>query len=194
MTEQQKEMLAEARSNNLELSSHMTEYWERFSGLDTWQFWIIVLMTIIPLIVLFFAIDRRKVLLIGFFGFNYHVWFAYVNSTGIRYGLWEYPYEVVPFLPSFALDASLVPITYMLVFQWTLNHNKNIFILSTITAAILAFIVKPIMVHLHYFHMFYGINFFHLFLFYIGMFLVSYGITKVFMWLQNHKKRNPQHP
>src|SRR5699024_6153519 len=72
--------------------------------------------------------DKSKALLLGFFGLNYHVWFSYTNSIGVGLGLWEYPYHVIPFLPSFSLDAALVPVCFMLLYQWTLNHNKNIYL------------------------------------------------------------------
>ncbi|WP_160141723.1 hypothetical protein [Salicibibacter halophilus] len=99
-------------------------------------------------------------------------------------GLWEYPYQLVPFLASFALDASLVPVCFMLLYQWTLNHQKNLYLYAALLSAILAFVLKPIMVHYHFFHMFYGINYFHLFLFYYVFFLVSKLITNVFIWLE----------
>src|SRR5699024_12644565 len=82
----------------------------------------------IPLIILFFSIDKSKALLLGFFGLNYHVWFSYTNSIGVGLGLWEYPYHVIPFLPSFSLYAALVPVCFMLLYQLTLNHNKNIYL------------------------------------------------------------------
>lgn len=190
MNEKQEELLLKIRSTAEDLTQLQIDYWKEFSTFDDIKFWVVILMLIIPLIVLFFTIDRTNILLLGFYGLNYHIWFAYTNSAGIRMGLWEYPYEVLPILPSFALDASFVPVAYMLVYQWTLKHKKNFYLYSTILSAIFAFVLKPILVMHNFFRMFYGINYLYLFLFYIAFFLVSKIITNIFLRLQN---RSSQH-
>src|SRR5699024_3640295 len=124
MNDNQLELLKVIRSISTELSQYQIEYWHLYSYVGMWQFWVEVLMIIIPLIILFFSIDKSKALHLGFFGLNYHVWFSYTNSIGVGLGLWEYPYHVIPFLPSFSLDAALVHVFFMLIYQWTLNHNK----------------------------------------------------------------------
>src|SRR5699024_7617240 len=83
-------------------------------------------------------------------------------------GMWEYPYHVIRFLPSLYLDAALVPVCFMLLYQWTLNHNKNIYLYSILLSSVFAFVLKPIMVKFHFIHMFNGINYFHLILFYMA--------------------------
>ncbi|UCZ54958.1 hypothetical protein LGQ02_09515 [Bacillus shivajii] len=191
MMKKQFEALKQIKTMVEELSNTQIEYWQSFSNLSTWQFWGVVLMLIVPLIVFFTSIDRKNILLLGFFGFNYHVWFQYVNSVGIKLGLWEYPYQLVPFLPSFVLDASLVPISFMFLYQWTLKTNKNIYLYSLLLSAFFAFIMKPIMVNFHFFHMYKGINYFHLFLFYMLFFIVSKLITNLFLWMQK-KEKNKQ--
>src|SRR5690625_2263804 len=108
----------------------------------------------------------------------------YVNSTGIKLGLWEYPYQIVPFLPTFALDAALVPIIFMLFYQWTINQQKNVYLYALLLSAVLGFIMKPLFVFFDFFHMFYWANYFYLFLFYYLFFLVSIFITNIFRWLQ----------
>lgn len=189
MKEKQTELLSQIRSIEEKLSHFQMEYWKSFSNFDTWQLWVVIIMLIAPIIVLFVSIDKRKMLLLGFFGLNYHVWFHYANAFGISLGLWEYPYQIVPFLPSFALDASLVPVCFMLLYQWTLNHNKNIYLYSVLLSAIFAFILKPIMVNLHFFHMFKGVNYVHLFLFYVAFFIVSKLITNLFLSIQQKKSK-----
>ncbi|MFB4166067.1 hypothetical protein ACE1TI_20300 [Alteribacillus sp. JSM 102045] len=188
MKEKQTEVLSQIRSMTEEITQLQIEYWTSFSDWEVWQFWVMLLTLIVPLIVLFVFIDKSKMLLIGFFGLNYHVWFQYLNSFGISYVLWEYPYQLVPFLPTFFLDASLAPISFMLLYQWTLNHNKNIYLYSILLSAFFAFVVKPIMVEFHFFHMFKEVNYFHLFLFYIALFIVSKLITNLFLWMQQNEQ------
>lgn len=49
-----------------EVNQLQLEYWKSFSYFDTWQFWIVVIALILPIIILFFSIDKRKMLLLGF--------------------------------------------------------------------------------------------------------------------------------
>ncbi len=184
MDEKQQELLQEIRNSAQNLAQLSIDYWKEYSSFNDVKFWVVVAMLVIPLVVLFFTIDRTKMLLLGFYGLNYHIWFAYTNSAGIRLGLWDYPYEILPILPSFALDASFVPVVYMLTYQWTLNHKKNFYLYSTIISAVFAFIIKPILVGHNLFRMFYGINYLHLFVFYIAFFVLSKLITSFFVKLQ----------
>lgn len=184
MNEKQHEALEKIRDGAEEYVKLNVNYWREYSSFDDPKFWIVVLMVFVPLVILILYIDRKKIFLLGFYGLNYHVWFAYTNSIGIRVGVWEYPYEILPLLPSFALDASLVPVCYMFVYQWTLNRNKNFYLYSIILSAALAFLLKPIMVMHHFFRMFKGINYLHLFIFYVLFFVVSKIITNVFLKLE----------
>ncbi len=187
MEKSQEEFLQKIRQTTEELYQLQADYWKEFSYFDDLKFWVVVLMLIVPLIILFIKIDRSKILLLGFYGLNYHIWFAYANSAGISLGLWEYPYQVSPLIPSFALDASLVPIAFMLVYQWTLNKNKNFYLYSTILSAFFAFCMKPILVGHHFFRMFEWVNYLHLFLFYILFFVISKLITNGFLILQKSR-------
>ncbi|MCD8509312.1 MAG: hypothetical protein LRY73_05140 [Bacillus sp. (in: Bacteria)] len=128
MSEEQLDLLQEVRAKLTSVTHLQNEYWNAYSNMGTWQFWLVILMLILPLIALFLYMDKRKALLLGFFGLNYHVWFHYTNAIGIIYGLWEYPYELLPFLPSFALDASLVPVLFMFLYQWCMNREKNVYV------------------------------------------------------------------
>ncbi|MDQ0252780.1 hypothetical protein J2S74_000152 [Evansella vedderi] len=185
MNEEQRSQLNEIRSMAEDLTKRQIEYWQTYSDFGSWEFWVVVLMLIVPLIVLFIFMDKSRALLLGFFGLNYHVWFHYTNAIGISLGLWEYPYSLLSFLPSFALDAALVPVCFMLLYQWTLNRGKNIYLWAVILSAFFAFIMKPVMVWLHLFHMHYWVNYFGLFVFYVLFFLVSKGVASLFLWLQH---------
>ncbi|WP_078549247.1 CBO0543 family protein [Litchfieldia alkalitelluris] len=187
MNEKQEELLHKIRATAEELSRLHIDYWKEYSSFDDVKFWVVVFMLIVPLVILLFNIERKYALLLGFYGLNYHIWFAYTNSAGIRMGLWDYPYEILPVLPSFALDASFVPIAYMLLYQWVLKNNKNFYLYSTILSAFFAFILKPILVMHELFRMFKGINYFYLFFFYVLFFVISRGITNLFLKLQDNK-------
>src|SRR5690606_28107976 len=116
------EQFHEANQMLSDASDSVHSYWISYSNMSTWQFWVLLILLVAPLVVLWYAIDRRKTLLVGFFGFNVHAWFHYCDLYTTSHGLTNYPYKVMPFYPvSVTLDTSLVPIAYMLLYQWTLN-------------------------------------------------------------------------
>lgn len=92
-----------------------------------------------------------------------------------------YPYQMLPFLPSFSLDGSIIPVAVMLVFQWTLKHEKNFYLYAVILAAIFGFGFKPLLTSMGLFEPYKWVNFFHIFLIYLFLYIGGYLITKLFM-------------
>jgi len=185
MQENQTEQLENIRSTNEQLTQMQTDYWQSFTHLGTWQFWVDLAFLVVPLIILFFAIDRKKAFLLGFFGFNYHVWFRYADTIMVQLGLWEYPHQFFPLAGNFSVDAALTPVIFMLFYQWALNHNKNVYFYGLILSAILGFVFIPILEAMGFFRMFDWVNYVYLFLFYYLIFLVSKMFTNIFIWLKN---------
>lgn len=182
----QSDFFEEINKMQEEVAKLQEEYWSTYSNIDTWQFWLMIAMLILPLIVLFIAIDKTKLFLILFFAFNIHVWFAYIDSYGVRRAFWEYPYSLTPYFPfSMSLDGALVPVAFMLVYQWTLNKKKNFYLYATGLAAIFSFIFKPFLVSINLFGINKGFNYFYLFLLYCLLFLISIGITNLFIKFKN---------
>ncbi|WP_347551434.1 CBO0543 family protein [Pseudalkalibacillus hwajinpoensis] len=123
----QQEHFVHILSLKKELEKTYIEYWQQFSSFSSWQFWVVLAMLLIPLIVLYFKIDRRKIFLLGFFGYSIHVLAAYTDALGIRKSWWDYPYVALPQLPgSIGIDASLIPVYFILLYQWCLNKDKSI--------------------------------------------------------------------
>jgi hypothetical protein len=181
MKEEQVKTLDKLKEIQENLGKDWIDYWFTYSSFDTWQFWLNVLMLIIPLIILYFSIDRRRAFHLGFYGYSVHILSLYIDGFALRYGFWEYPYKAIPFLPiSFGLDTSLIPVTYILVYQWTLNHKKNYYLYLLITAFLFSFVFKPILVSLDLIRLTNGTNYFHLFLAYITGALLSKWITNLF--------------
>ncbi|MCL7749903.1 CBO0543 family protein [Halalkalibacter alkaliphilus] len=190
MDKDQIEVYEKIRTMQEQLSQLQAEYWHQFSNLATWQFWLIFLvMCVAPLVVLYFVIDRKNIFLLGFYGFNIHIWFSYTDIFGVRQGLWGYPYQLIPFIPgNLSLDAVLIPVLFMFVYQWTLNHKKNFYIYTIGLSLFLSFIFKPILTLHHLFKLHNGINFFHLFLLYCVIFLLSKIITNIFLHMQKNRQ------
>ena len=68
----------------------------------------------------------RELIEICFYGYNIHVLFGYIDLYGRNLGYWNYPFPVFPPIPGLSLDTSLVPVTFMLVYQWTIKRKKII--------------------------------------------------------------------
>ncbi|SCB75567.1 hypothetical protein GA0061094_0295 [[Bacillus] enclensis] len=166
------------------------DYWKEFSAVDTVPFWVIISMLVVPLVIIYFKIDRTKALQIGFYGFNIHTWFTYSDAIAMRTGYVYYPFQAIPILPvNFALDASLVPVTYMLVYQWCINNNKNVLLYGVLTSIFFAFLFKPVMNAWDFIQLGNGMNFFYLFLNYLGILIMAIIITKVFLYFENQAKK-----
>ncbi|WP_163538974.1 CBO0543 family protein [Gracilibacillus sp. YIM 98692] len=192
MKEKQLNLLNELTSKQEEATQALTEYWTAYSNMGTWQFWAILIMfLVIPLIALYFTIDRSKIFLIGFYGFSVHLCFTYIDLIGARLGMWSYPYMVIPYTPgNFSFNSALIPVVFMLVYQWTINQNKNFYLYSLLTSAILSFALNPLLVSLNLLELNKGINYFHWFLIFIGTFSLSKLVTSVFLLM---RKKQSEH-
>jgi hypothetical protein len=183
----QLEQIKEAQEKVFDL---WIDYWREYSAFDTWQFWVNVALIILPLILLYFFIDRKKIFLLGFFGFNIHIWSAYLDGMATRANYVGYPYKAIPLLPvHFGTDTSFVPVLFILLYQWTLNKKKNFYLYSLGLIAFISFVYKPLNAAHYLFQLNKGTTYFHIFLTYIIITLISIGITNLFIYL--HKKGKP---
>ncbi len=182
---EQLEALRKIRLMSEKISQLQLEYWQQYSHIETWGFKVSILMLLIPLVFLYFAIDRKNILLLGFYGLNIHVWFFYVNVIGVNLGWFSYPFEIIPFIPgNLSVDAALVPVLFILVYQWTINHDKNFYLYTIGLTLILSFAFKPLLVSIDMFVLHKGVNYFHLFILYFIVTIFSKIITNIFLKMQ----------
>lgn len=185
MSESQQTMLGRLKEIQENQTEMWTSYWQQYSDFATWPFWVLAALFVLPLIVLLFRIDKRKALLLGFYGYNVHVFFTYVDAIGANMVKWFYPYKIFPVLASsVSLDVSLVPVAYMLMYQFTLNRHKNYYLFMLLLSAIFAFAFKPFLVAIGLFEMSKGTNYFTLFIGYVVVGLIAKWITNVFVYLE----------
>ncbi|MGV2941923.1 CBO0543 family protein [Mesobacillus sp. LC4] len=189
MTNEQEKRLDEILELQEKVVSLWMDYWKDFSHIGTVPFWVIFFMLVVPLIIVYFKIDRTKPFQIAFYGFNIHTWFTYSDAIAMRTGHVYYPYQVFPIMPvNFALDASLVPVTFMLVYQWCINNNKNVLLYGVLTSAFFSFVFKPLMAACNLIKLDNGMNYFYLFLNYLLILFLAMILTKVFIYLKHHPK------
>ncbi|MGD6832978.1 CBO0543 family protein [Sutcliffiella halmapala] len=190
MTKNQIETIRKLTSQQEEVSNGWIEYWQQYSSLETWQFWVNLLFLLLPLIILWFKIDRSKAFHFGFYGFAVHIIFTYFDTALVRYGLLTYPYQGIPFIPvNFGLDVSLIPVIFMLLYQWTLKNKKNYYIYSLLSSTVLAFLFKPILLYFDLIIWHKWVNPFFLFLFYIVIFCLAKWLTNLFLSFEKKSRK-----
>lgn len=168
-----------------------TEIWKEYSLYLTLEYWIMAAILVVPLLFLLIKIDKNKLFLICFYGYTFHVVLAYGDIFGMNSGYWHYPFQLIPLLPSISIDASLFPVSFMLIYQWTLNQNKKYYLYSIIACGVFAFVFKPLLVALGLFRLYDWVNYFYLFMGYFLISIVAKFMTDVFLWMQ--KKYSHSH-
>lgn len=189
VNKEQLEILEKIRKIEHDQSDRWMEYWYEYSNIYSWQLWVVIAMLVVPLIMLFLFIDRRKVFHLGFYGYSIHIFMAITDAFGVSRGAWIYPYKLVPGVPAnVSLDASFVPVSYILLYQYTLNKGKNYYIWMLALSLVFAFVVKPLMVGIGLFRFGGKEDFLMLFWLYLGVALISKWITDAFIFLGKTKK------
>lgn len=178
-------MLNKINELELDLTHAIRDYWTTYSSFDTWQFWASLMTFIAPLIVFLLLVDRKKLFLVSFYGYSVHMLLSYLDAFMNRNNFWEYPYFMLPFLSSnLAIDASLIPVAYLLLYQYTINHHKNFYLYSFLLSIFFAFVYAGTLQWLGMFRLTNGMNNFYLFLVDYGLALVAYWLTSFFLFLQ----------
>jgi len=189
VNDKQRVIIEEIRDAEITKSEQWISYWQNYSNIDTWQFWVVLAMFLLPLVILILFIDRRMVFQLGFYGYGIHIFFAIIDSFGVIKGLWIYPYKILPALPaSIALDSSFVPVTYILLYQYILNKKKNYYIWMLFLCLAFAFFIKPLLVGLGLFRFGGKENFLMLFWGYLAVALIPKWITDFFIYLLNNNR------
>ncbi|MRH43241.1 hypothetical protein GH741_11175 [Aquibacillus halophilus] len=178
------QLLKEIEKLDDSLMDLILEHWIRFGNLGTWQFWTNIAFFIIPLIIVLIYIDKKRIFQIAFYGYTFHVMIVYLDVFFTRFNYWSHPYHMIPYIPvSIPVDATLVPVLFMLTYQYSLNHHKN-FYLVTLVSSLFISLVAWIWKMLDLLELYKGMNFFHIFLLDVVMAILAYWFTAFFLKLR----------
>jgi hypothetical protein len=190
MLDEEQGQLRDLTERMSSVTNDWNEYWSSHSSFDSWQFWVSLVILSVPLIILIFTIDKRQVFRIGFYGLVIHVFALYSDLYGTTHSMWAYPYKVFPFPPaSFGLDASLIPVSYMLVYQWTYNRKKNYYLYIVMVAVVFSFLLKPLFSAFGFFQLLQS-SYLQLFMFYLIGGLVGKWLTDLFNYAHSRSLVN----
>ncbi len=181
--------------------NYMTdEYWALYSDPTTWQFWYHVAWLIIPLVILFIYINKERFFEILFYGYSIHVLFTYGDSFLVRYGYVDHPYMILSQFPfALSVNAAILPVIYMLLYQYCTEHKKNFYIWSLVVSAVVGLGWVEIHKQLNLFQIHEKMNVLQLhsgflnFYIFLNNFLTSifvFWFTKLFLLLKEKKMRN----
>jgi hypothetical protein len=178
--------LQEINKLDTNLMELILEFWIQYGHFGTWQYWITLVSLILPLIITFLLIDRKKIFQIAFFGYSFHMMIVYLDVFLSRFNYWDHPYHLIPYVPlSIAVDGALVPVTFMLAYQYAINHNKNFYLVTLITA-IAVTSMAWVWTLLDLLQLDNGMNLLHIYLLDVVMATIAYWATNFFLRL--HKK------
>ena len=141
------EIINQMIQTNIMYKQLSIEHWVKYE-VFTWQWCIGIACVVIPLLLWWKLVDRRRILEIMAFGFLINILATFLDVTGSELVLWNYTIRILPQIPLlFPVDYILVPIIYMLIYQ-RYQAWKQFLLASTIVALALAFIAEPLAVYI----------------------------------------------
>ncbi|MCT2535156.1 hypothetical protein NC661_11600 [Aquibacillus koreensis] len=166
-----------------ELNTLISSYWNDYSGFDTWQFWVVLFLLISPLLLLYFKVDRTRIFEVLFFGYTVHILWTYTDIALERYRLFVHTYFISPAFPNaINMTASVIPVFFLLLYQYCTNRNKNFFLYAILLSAILAFPTAAFEIYiLEMAELKKGFQLFHIFLIDIAIAYTAYLFTKLLL-------------
>ncbi|WP_335868965.1 CBO0543 family protein [Bacillus sp. 2205SS5-2] len=168
----------------VKLNTEIQQYLYQYSSFDVWEYWVNLLMLLLPIVLLYFLLDRKRIFEIGFYGFAIHALSIYVDIYGVKEGLWGYPFQISSRVASnFALDSAMIPVIFMLIYQYTYHKFRVYFLTCILGVFFFSFLLKPTLRFFDLFWMSDDMNYFKLVIAYgivvVGATLVTFGFHKL---------------
>lgn len=137
------EALEKARVN---ISNQELYFWMNYSLLS-WQWWVLIIATILPWFIWYKIVDKFRFFEILTYGFYWMITSVLLDSLGTTLNLWSYPINLVflitPLIPA---DCAVIPVTYMILYQYTKGW-KTFFLGSLIISFVISFIIEPLFIY-----------------------------------------------
>jgi hypothetical protein len=111
--------------------------------LFTWQWWLLLAFLILPWVLWGKLVNPNKLMAIVQFGLISCIITVFLDVVGMKYQFWRYPFQLFPLTPrAIAFDMSMVPVAYMIIYQYFTTWKKFIIAL-VIMALLFAFVGEP---------------------------------------------------
>jgi undecaprenyl pyrophosphate phosphatase UppP len=111
---------------------------------------------------------------------------GYIDLALGRNGYFVHTYFLTPVLPiATNITASVLPVGFLLLYQYCTNHNKNFYLSTLLLSAIFAFGFAGIERFLGLVEFRKGMNHFYLYLIDLGIVFITYWFTKLILRLRD---------
>lgn len=149
--------------------------------LFTWQWWLLLVVFLVPWIVWWKLVDKKRIFEILTYGLMVTLMSISFDAIGVEFDFWEYHYQLIPLLDVLIVfDISILTVTYMLFYQYT--QSWKWFIAGHIViAGIFAFMAEPALVYMGFYQL--------LKWKYIYSFPIYFGIAIFLRWVIGLFKR-----
>lgn len=171
-----------------EINSLLISYWNNFSSMKDWQFWVVVSSLVLPIVLLFFTVDRKRIFEIFFYGYTVHIIWTYTDLVLERYSYFTHKYFLTPKLPMASnMTASVLPVGFLLLYQYCTNRRKNFYLYTVLLSAVFAFAFASLEMGIGMAEFGNGMNLFYLFLINIIIACIPYWFTKLLLKVRPKK-------
>lgn len=111
----------------------------------TWRWWTIAVVMIVSFVIWLRLVDKKRLASITMFGLILLVLIIILDIVGYEMDLWSYPVELLIMVPLLEIDFGILPVIYVIVFQYIMDWKM--FIVANIgVAAVFAFILEPVLI------------------------------------------------
>lgn len=137
----------EIRSVNHQLQEMRRSYWLHHD-LFTFQWWLLLFALIIPWLIWWKFVDKKRIDHILLFGAILMIVVMMLDDFGMEMHLWSYPYQLIQILSRLiAVDQGIIIVAHMFLYQYFPQWKKFI-IANVIMATTFTFIFEPLTVWL----------------------------------------------
>lgn len=164
----------QVRQVHLKLIELRYEHWIH-RDLFTFQWWLLVVLLIVPWFIWWRFVDKKRLLEILLYGMLILASTTQLDIIGNESNLWGYPYKILPMIPRLiSVDFGVVPVIYMLLYQY-FPKWKSFLTANLIMSAVFAFIAEPALVGLDLYQLHNWKN--------IYSFPIYFTMTSLMRWL-----------
>ncbi|GAB4074132.1 hypothetical protein GCM10028778_16350 [Barrientosiimonas marina] len=159
--------------------------------LFTFNWWLLIILTLVVIFIWLKALDTSRLLEILFVGLCIGILATILDVTGDSLSFWTYGYKVVQIItPLNPVDLAVLPVAYMLIYQWFTKWKPYIW--ATIAlAAIGTFVAEPVFELLGIYHL-NTWKFIYSFPIYIAMGIGIKALTHKMMAIQRRARSTKQ--
>ena len=138
------EMIAELER---QLARARFEHWLS-DNIFTFQWWLLVVVLIVPWFIWWRYVDRKRLLEICLVGAMALIIASFLDAVLSEIVVWSYEFKVIPVWPRLiSADFALLPVTYMFIYQY-FREWKQFLLAMVVVSVLFAFVGEPFLIWL----------------------------------------------